>query len=111
MSQTTLAYRVRKSRPQTTKTDQVRSYPKRERKPTPSNPTVTFSAVPLENDDPVLKPLNDVTRKKNVGVKLKNKKNLSEKCEKSPGKRLCIEPPGNFRFLLVRTASIFINSF
>ncbi|KAL5263018.1 hypothetical protein ACHWQZ_G008433 [Mnemiopsis leidyi] len=97
MSQTTLTYRVRKSRPQTTKTDQVRNYPKRERKQTPSNPSVTFTAVPLKNGDPVLKPLDDVTRKENVGVKQRCKEDVFERCEKSPGKRLCIEPPASPR--------------
>ena len=98
MSQTTLAYRVRRSRPQTSKTEQVRSYPKRERKPTP--PVVSFAAVPLDKDDPVLKPLGEVKSKENVGAKQRSKQSEGgEKtkisCEKSPGKRLCIEPPGN----------------
>ena len=118
MSQTTLAYRVRKSKPTTTKTEQTRSYPKRERKHTPST-TVPFTAQPLDYDNPVLQPLGDVSSKENKGAKQRSKEkegatqiskenqearqrskeNLGvrrgkEQFEKSPGKRLCIEPPG-----------------
>ena len=80
MSQATLAFKVRKSRPQPTKECKeslVRSYPKRNRN---AAPAITFTAVPLTENNPVLK------------------ENVSYTREKSPGKRLCLEPPGAVLF-------------
>ena len=101
MSQSTLAYRVRRTRPQPSKTEPARSYPKRERKQTP---TVLFTAVPLHNDDPVLQPLHNddpvlqplENRTEKDSLSLSLGVGNSAPSEKSPGKRLCIDPPGKY---------------
>ena len=98
MSQATLAFKVRKNRRPATKKESTkeshdetqtitRKYPRRTRKVVPS---VTFTAVPLSEDNPVLKEIKPVLKE----IKPVLKENVTCIQDKSPGKRLCIEPPG-----------------